>query len=421
MPERPAACFGARCTSNPVRAMVTAPGIRICRKGWVVRLLLAAWLGTGICAAASAQGGIAVSPGPAAAPAVAATGNVVTGRVTCADTQRAARFAQVTLLLAEEDTEGRGRRLTARTDLDGNFVVNGAPSGDYFVTAQLTGYVNETLAVEQAVNANAGAAPAGVPRIHVGGGGASADFSLQRGGVIAGLVSWDDGSPAAGVQVSAVPPPSTGTTGTVTAGQISGPLTRGTGFGFFGGTQTDDRGRFRLTGLPAGSYLVRANVQAPMPQTGTGYARTLNLSVYAPDKVRRTEAVAIPLGVGEERDDLTIVLGLAALHTVSGAVSSSSTAVRSGTVQVTDQVDSSLNRSGVINADGSFVVPYVPAGTYTLRVNASAQLQPGLPRGGVGASGGAAVSFQPLELSVTVTDSDLTGLGLNVIPAPSTQ
>ena len=189
--------------------------------------------------------------------------------------------------------------------------------------------------------------------------------------------------------------------------------------GGFAGSQTDDRGRFRLSGLAPGSYYLRASVQAPAPARpeDRNFGRTLNISVYAPDKVRRTEAATITLAAGEERDDVNVVMGLAALHNVSGTVGASSAAVRSGTVNLTDQTDSSLNRTGTIAADGSFVVAYVPTGNYTMRVSASSQAA-SFGRGG-GSSSEAAVQFQPVQESVTVADTDLTGISVTVTPATS--
>ncbi len=348
-----------------------------------------------------------------------ANGYPVTGRMVCADTQRAARFAQVTLITASssDGSFGPGRRSAGRTDLDGNFLIPNVPAGDYYVTGSLPGYVNQAQLVQRTVNAGSDlSALAGVPLVHVAAGGASAALSLQRGGVLAGTVQWDDGTPAAGVNVSAQP----ATTGT-SATQGGAALGRGfgnAGFGGYGGGQTDDRGRFRLSGLAPGSYYLSASAQAPIPQRpgDPGFARTLSLAVYAPDKVRRTDASPITLTSGEERADLNIVLGLAGMHTVSGSVGSSGASVHSGTVNLTDQTDSSLARNGVIASDGSFVIPYVPPGTYTLRVSASSG------QGTFGRGGGTsdAARFQPMTESVTVTDSDLTGLAITVTAATAT-
>ena len=343
-----------------------------------------------------------------------ASGYAVTGRMICADTQRAARFAQVTLLPAGQ--EG-GRRLSARTDLEGNFMIQNVPAGDYYAAGALPGYVNQTSAIQAATSSDTAAtALAGIPLVHVAAGGASTTLSLQRGGTLAGTVTWDDGTPAAGVGVSAQAVATANGPGVV-QGNV-GP------FGFFGGGngngQTDDRGRFRLSGLAPGSYYVRASVQAPAPQRPgeAGFARNLTLSVYAPNKIRRTDAVAVTVASGEERADLAIVIGLAGLHTVAGSVSASAAAVRSGSASLTDQTDSSLNRNVALAGDGSFTIPYVPPGTYTLRISASSQIASfGHESGGSSGGSSTSVRFQPMQESITVTDTDLTGLAVTVTQA----
>ena len=169
------------------------------------------WVAIGVlglgCAAAIAQRTVEAPP---PVSATSSGGTTVTGRVICADTQRPARFAQVNLIPADADGDnvgGRGGRTSARTDLDGNFSIGNVAAGDYYVTGQLSGYVNATQQVQAALNAGGdpGTALAGVPLLHVGAGGGSAELVLQRGGVIAGTVVWDDGSPAGGVAISAQP------------------------------------------------------------------------------------------------------------------------------------------------------------------------------------------------------------------------
>ena len=355
-------------------------------------------------------------------PAQQAVGYPVTGRVLCADTQRPARFAQITLVPASSQTSeyDRGRRAVARTDLDGRFVMDNVPPGDYFATADLTGYVNEAPAVQTALSAGGDAldAVAAVPRFQVTAGGGSVQLSLQRGAVLTGTVQWDDGSPAAGIQISAQAATATGVSG-VTLDQATTSGFNRPGPSRFTGGSTDDRGRFRLSGLAAGTYVLRANLQAPSPSApsnGNRFPRLLTLRVYAPNKLRQTEATVFTLATGEERGDVAVTLNLGGMHTVAGQVSSSAAAVRSGSVQLTDQTDATLNRRGDINADGTFVVPYVPPGTYTLRVAASAQTA----GPGRGAADEPSAHFQPLQESVTVADSDLSGLLLTVTPATGT-
>ena len=346
----------------------------------------------------------------------ASGGGAVTGRVICSDTQHAARFANVMLIPVEEVSnpgrDGGGRRSGARTDLDGMFTAANVQPGDYYVSASSTGYVSDGALVA-ASGGDQASALAKLPTVHVAASSVSTvNVSLERGGVIAGRIQWDDGSPAAGVQVNAV--------AAVNNGQDLGRM-----YGFFGGpggnfAQTDDRGQFRLNGLAPGTYLVRANVQTPVPgdALGRGFGgRQMNVGMYAPGKVRRMDAQTVVLHAGEERDDVNVVMDLNALHRVTGRVGATAGTVASGTVRLTDSQDSTLTRSAQINSDGSYTLMYVPAGNYQLAVPfaSSTPGQSGRTRGGDGQTNG--TSFQPFQQAVNVTDGDLTGVNVTLTPA----
>lgn len=354
----------------------------------------------------------------------------VTGRVMCSDTQRAARFATVTLIAADQAQQGQGRgfgfgrRVTARTDIEGNYSLQAEP-GDYYVTASAMGYSSPVAEAAARLRSGASAADllASLPQLHVAeAGGGTANITLDRGGVIQGKLQWDDGSPAAGVSVSVQPTNSI----TSTAGPPSD-LTReiamlGGGIGAGPGAfqTSDDRGVFRITGLPPGSYWVRASVLTPSAEPSTSMSQRLSsIVMYAPGKVRRTDAQVITLKSGEERDDLQFVLDLGALHAVSGHVGSTDQGnVAAGVVRLTDTQDSSLTRIGMIQPDGSFVVQWVPAGNYTLTVsNASNVPRPAFGRPPQVESGG--ISYAPFQENLTVTDTDVSGIGVTLTPATS--
>jgi hypothetical protein len=403
--------------------------------GWLVA---GAVVAAGLAAGAGAQGGSApqaitgnsvqFGAGQVNQQRVLAT---VTGRVTCSDTQRAARFAVVTLIGAAEAAQsegngggfGFGRRVTARTDIDGNFAVQAEP-GDYYVTASAIGYASPVAEMAARLRSGSTAADllAALPEIHVAeGGGGTANIALDRGGVIAGKLQWDDGTPAAGVNVSVQ--------STAQATAPASDLTRvvsqlGGGFGGgLGGFQTsDDRGYFRVTGLAPGSYWVRATVMTPSAEPGVGsMQRMSSIVMYAPGKVRRSDAQVVTLKSGEERDDVQFVMDLGALHTVSGHVGATDEGtIAAGVVRLTDTQDSSLSRMAMIEPDGNFVVQWVPAGTYTLSVtNASNVAQAGFGRRGQNQSGG--TSYAPFEETMTVTDTDVTGVGVTLTPATGSQ
>ena len=352
----------------------------------------------------------------------------VTGKVMCSDTQRAARFANVMLIATQEveQTDQRGgfgggnfgRRVAARTDLDGNFTVQAEP-GDYYVTATATGYASPVAEIAARLNSSATAADllAALPQVHVAeAGGATVNLTLDRGAVIQGKMQWDDGSPAAGVNVS-VQPTTQATAPVSDLTRAVSQLGGGFGGGLGGFTATDDRGVFRITGLPPGSYWVRATVTTPSADPGGGtFQRMTSVTFYAPGKVRRSDAQVVTLKSGEERDDLQFMMDLTSLHTVSGHVGATDTgSIETGVVRLTDTQDSSLSRMAIVNTDGSFALQWVPAGTYTLAVtNAS-----NVPRqlgGRRGQQNDPGTSYQPFSESLTVADTDVSGVGVNLTP-----
>ena len=361
--------------------------------------------------------------------AAAAPSGTVTGRVIAQDTQRPARFASVMLQsVASASGEGGdgprfggGGGVNTRTDAEGEFTATGVAAGDYYVTANAPGYVSERALLQAAVAGGADPASllAGIPQVHVDAGGSSSvTVTMERGATIAGKVQWEDGSPAAGISMSAVAGTASGTaslSGFVQLPEVlQGIQSPGGGSNF---ATTDDRGAFRIAGLPTGEYLLRTTIQQPMQQGGNG--RGFNVSspirVYSPGVFRRADAKTVVVKAGEERGDVRMVIDLRALRTVSGHVGSSGSgqAVASGRVTLSDPNDKDLQLFGSIAPNGDFAVRYVPAGSYTLSV-VGASTQSGGRRGRGEQSGG--VSFQPFSQAVVVSDTDVSGVGITLTP-----
>jgi hypothetical protein len=357
---------------------------------------------------------------------------LVTGKVMCSDTQRPARFAMVMLIGTEQvSAQPRGgmnfgRRLNARTDLDGNFAVQ-AEAGDYYVTAMDTGYASTVAEIAARLPSGATEAEmlAAIPQVHVAdGSGGTVNLTIDRGAVISGKLQWDDGSPATGVSVNVM------SSSMMTSGNGLSDVSRvvmqlGGGFNGGGFQNSDDRGEFRVSGLAPGSYLVRATVMTPsveQPRRGSGQPMTA-VTFYAPGKIRRSEAQTITLKSGEERDDVVFALNLAGLHTVSGQVGATgSETVASGFVRVADTQDSSFSRQAMIQPDGSFALQWIPPGSYTLSVMNASNMAPAQfgQRGQQAVDNSGRIAFQPFQESLTVTDSDVSGLGISLTPVTNT-
>jgi hypothetical protein len=139
----------------------------------------------------------------------------VTGIVICADTGKPARFAFVGLYSAprkEEKGDQSSIQDGGMTDLDGRFTIEAVEPGHYFAVATKEGYLDpvrgldftrlvamndDTKAYREAVNAWKDHLVDVDVQIH-----RTSEISLvmERGAEIEGIVSFDDGSPAIGMQ-----------------------------------------------------------------------------------------------------------------------------------------------------------------------------------------------------------------------------
>ena len=202
---------------------------------------------------------------PAPAHSVAAGGLLVVGRVVADSTGEPIRNARVTLSPASKDTP------VVLTDADGTFRFT-APAALYHVVAGKTGY------------AQAEAFPPAP--------GGSVEVRLKRGAVIAGRILDEHRDPVVGVKVSALTWPSAG----------SDPSAVAT-------VETDDRGEYRLSGLPEGTFAVavttlgsvgpRPNVKIPEPRT-----------TYYPTTATLADAQPVPVQPGDDRQGADIVVSV---------------------------------------------------------------------------------------------------------------
>ncbi len=168
---------------------------------------------------------------PAAPPrdASPATGSVTAccvlrGRVVDALTDRPVRNATVSVVIQRTHEQ----RLTS-TDDQGKWEITGLPEGEYFPYVRKAGYVQ---GARLRVGANVLSAPDPERTVEI---------RLTPGAVLSGRVVDKAGEPVDNLHVMAL---------------RGAPGPGGAGFERTGGEKTNDRGEFRLYGLPAGEFVI---------------------------------------------------------------------------------------------------------------------------------------------------------------------
>ncbi len=295
------------------------------------------------------------------------TKGTVTGTVICADTGKPARFAVVELLAAPGGPAGEnspGDEET-ETDLEGIFKIEAVSPGEYFAYSTLDGYLNPIYGVDferlsSASENNQDTADLIEQwREHMVQVTVSAhtttDFTIQieRGAEVSGTVSYDDGSPAIGMRFALYRKNAKG-------GWIGvGPQSERD---FSLDAKSDAHGRFTVTNLPAGEYavctLLPGDNQPGSPQVCLG-------NVF-----RKRDAHTVAVSAGEAVSGADIVVPLSGIHPVAGslllAISGKSPTKAKLRLLYADDREEAMAVD--MFADGSFLFPFVPQGSYILAV-----------------------------------------------------
>ena len=348
-------------------------------------------------------------------------GSTVSGHVRCADTGAPARFGKVFLKSTTPGNAGsdflqqlerqmekaaakEGKPVKPRTDeqkrqqaaavrnmneatdllnvatvgLDGAYTFAGVKPGTYFVHALFPGYIDEYAQLTEADFASSDPAVrariAALPTVTVNGTDAArADLRLMHGAALSGRVLYDDGTPAVGWTVWALrPSAAAGNIEDVTNPSIQRQVAIERGDPV---VIADDRGNFRIAGLPGGSYVLRASeFAAPigvgignLGQAGSG----IRLTVYDSGTFALSEAKPISVTQGEERVGADVTVPARSLHALAGRVVAAADdhPLNKGEVSLTSKADSALHLKAPVRDDGSFRFDYLPGNaTYTLSV-----------------------------------------------------
>lgn len=370
--------------------------------------------------------------------------STISGRVVETGSNQPVRRAIVTL---SGGVLANGK--SAVTDDDGRFVIARVPDGDFTLTAARPGFVKATF----------GASRPGRPgtpiAVRAGTNRPDLSISMTHGSALAGMMRDVAGDPAPGMRVEAI--------------RIQH-LSTGDRAEVLGEARVDDRGEFRIFGLPAGDYVLAATpstvvgglgeIGAPSeaeidaklnalrmksalpapgaPPTPTAPPATREKgfatpAVFYPGVIASGDAQVITLGANESREALDFAAMLSHAATVDGNVVAARGATLPRLLNVGIQGSGpqlpvhggSISRGPQVQMDNNthtFRITNVAPGHY--RLNAKTFNAPGNNTQIIGSGGtlpqidtAGGVLWGTVEFDVS--GEDISGITLTIQPAPA--
>ncbi|HEX4945144.1 MAG TPA: carboxypeptidase regulatory-like domain-containing protein [Blastocatellia bacterium] len=216
----------------------------------------------------------------------AATGSI-SGRITAK--QQPLPGITVTLEAPAMETSGQPRKaFNTKTDSDGRYRFVGVPKGQHVVSPRAAAYVVPTggimMRAGKDVTVGESEQLEGI------------DFDLTKGGVITGKITDHTGRPMIQQRVALKLRGANN--------QLRNYFTPN-----YSMSQTDDRGVFRLYGLPAGQYLVSVGEARNDGSITVGRAGGYLPLTYYPGTLNEAEAKAVEVTEGNEVTDIDIKVG----------------------------------------------------------------------------------------------------------------
>lgn len=254
--------------------------------------------------------------------------SVVRGRVVYDDTSRPVRRARV--MLITDGSTGRGE-YAALTDARGDFRIGGVRAGSYFAFVDVPGVLSPLgfISIDDMRGAS-GMPDLGDGRkffdlVEVDGKrDVNVTVHARRGASLSGRVAYADGDPAVNVSITLMRRSADGRLRKYLIGASAAVLS---------GLRTDDRGMFRMMGLPPGEYVVGVNEAVnhgpagagagtgdDMPGMFRGMFTPQLLMTFYPSATSLKEAGSVKVAAGDERADVDIIIPERDLRTVGGVV-----------------------------------------------------------------------------------------------------
>jgi Carboxypeptidase regulatory-like domain len=302
---------------------------------------------------------------------------LIEGRVLAGDTGRPLKRARVSITTVTTVAAGGRQARATTTDDQGRFRLTDLVAGAYTITGSKNGFVDSVYGQRRPLQ------PGTPVQLADGQVIAAIELRLTRGSVITGHISDEDGEPVPRALV------------TVQRYQyVRGErqLTPA------GSDQTDDRGQYRIFGLPPGDYYVSANATGLAQVLGRGLQQLAALATgaggaagrggrggffggalvpddpepsgyaptYYPGVISAGDATTLTVAPGQELGAIDFQIQVVPLATVRGFVMGSDRPVP---VVLVPQDSAGILRGQTFRAgsqaDGTFAIPNVPPGHYT--------------------------------------------------------
>ncbi len=286
------------------------------------------------------------------------------GRVINDSTKNPLRRANITL----HSLEGGISTITVDADDHGEFAIRDIPPGQYSIEVSRDGYLSANVGYHGALRMPVS--------FYLGAGDTVTDvtFRLRPWGVLAGKIRYDDGEPGVGLRVEIY-----------RSYRVRGrkryqlAVTAG----------TDDRGQYRIYGLPPGNYYVAAIyekspsapqrvVQRPVDRSGKELPLLDYTTTFFPDTTRLDEAVSVHVAPAEEVGGVDIFLKQVSRVNIRGHVSSGLSGKKLQTAAIMLYRFNVDSQSGMatpwrasFDRDGDFLIRDVPPGNYQVVTQAT--------------------------------------------------
>ncbi len=303
----------------------------------------------------------------------------ITGRV-LGDDGQPLEGAQVSVASSSnKDTTGWHPVIT---DDEGNFSIDGLKAGSYRLYANSPGLITPDFSSE-------------IPSHHPG---ESATLSLVKGGVITGRVTDSLGAPviAAPIQITRIH-------------DLQGRRTKDN-LWFAQRRKTDDKGNYRVYGLPSGKYLVSVGGKSAF---GIGLPNGYEslAQIYYPSASRET-ATEVAVNAGEEVSGINIQFHAEKGHSISGKITGGTTEISVSSISVELRTPTTFSFIAVSSllpgATRDFSLFGIADGEYQIQANHNDGWGPAQKD-----------SYRSVARKITVKGGNISGVVLPLLPLSS--